>query len=227
MNNNKIIITGASSGIGSEIYEKLKNNNSVINFSRTNGYDLCKERDLDKLVDLATNADLIFLNAGIKPSDETKIDNIKQINNVNYVANVYLIESLFNRIKKGDLKVVVTLSTASYINGAYEAVYNASKKALKEYIISKNTELQDKESKSRIFMFVPHKINGTKMTDGEFDKKEVSEMINNLFKAIKNGEEIFIPKYEKVYKAVFNEYKENPYLQGKQSIEYKKGRDNE
>lgn len=229
MKNNNIVITGGSSGIGLEIYKQLSLNNSVKSFDLDSGFDLSNEKDILSLVDYikSNSVNYLFLNAGIASfsSFYENTDKINKIFTINTVSNINIISRLFNEIKSG-LKIVVTLSTAAYINGAYEAVYNASKKAIKEYIISVNTELKDMNVDNQIIMFVPHKVSGTKMTSNvNTPSVELSTMISRLINSLDKGELQFIPKYDEIYGKVFKRYIEDPYKQGEESIAYKKKRE--
>ena len=59
--NKKIMITGSTSGIGEVIKNKLKKNNIVDNYSRSNGYDLSNDSSVDKIINKVKNYDYIFL----------------------------------------------------------------------------------------------------------------------------------------------------------------------
>ena len=61
--NNKIFITGHTSGIGKAIYDKFTEIScrSIFGMSRSNGYNL--ENDFDKIVEEATGADMFINNA--------------------------------------------------------------------------------------------------------------------------------------------------------------------
>lgn len=59
----KIVITGHTYGIGKSIYDSFKadSSNEVIGLSRSNGHDITK--DFDKIVEVASGADLFINNA--------------------------------------------------------------------------------------------------------------------------------------------------------------------
>lgn len=59
----KIVITGHTYGIGKSIYNAFKSDhsNEVIGLSRSNGHDINK--DFDKIVEIATGADIFINNA--------------------------------------------------------------------------------------------------------------------------------------------------------------------
>ena len=68
----KIVITGHTSGIGKEIYDKFKEIScrEIIGMSRSNGYDI--EHDFDKIVEEATGAEM-FINNAYRGSQQLKL----------------------------------------------------------------------------------------------------------------------------------------------------------
>ena len=68
----KIAITGHTSGIGKEIYDKFKEVScrESIGMSRSNGYDI--EHDFDKIVEEATGAEM-FINNAYRGSQQLKL----------------------------------------------------------------------------------------------------------------------------------------------------------
>ena len=68
----KIAITGHTSGIGKEIYDKFKEVScrEIIGMSRSNGYDI--EHDFDKIVEEATGAEM-FINNAYRGSQQLKL----------------------------------------------------------------------------------------------------------------------------------------------------------
>lgn len=228
---NRIAITGATSGIGLEIKNQLENSGKIVmNFSSSNGFNLLDDSTPKNISEIIRKekVDTLFLNSGILRNGLIGTYNSEDVNNVfkiNTIANISIINELWDLISTNKIKVVVTLSTAAYINGAMESVYNASKKALKEFMVSANTELANANIKNDLFFFVPPYIAGTKMTS-EINKPtdELKMYISELLNAIEQGKNIYVPKYESIYKRVFDEYIEDPIQQGLKSIEYKRRR---
>ena len=68
----KIVITGHTSGIGKEIYDKFKEVScrEIIGMSRSNGYDI--EHNFDKIVEEATGAEM-FINNAYQGSQQLKL----------------------------------------------------------------------------------------------------------------------------------------------------------
>ena len=57
----KILMTGHTSPMGKELYAHLSKEYEVIGISRESGYDLTKQEDVEKVVDMALDSD-IFIN---------------------------------------------------------------------------------------------------------------------------------------------------------------------
>ena len=67
----KVVITGHTYGIGKALYDSFKSAEwEVIGLSRSNGYDI--EADFDKVVEVATGADL-FINNAYRDKQQTKL----------------------------------------------------------------------------------------------------------------------------------------------------------
>jgi hypothetical protein len=68
----KIAVTGHTSGIGKSIYDYfLQQNNNVIGFSRSNGYDISNKEDRTRICNLSENFD-IFVNNAYKNFDNSQ-----------------------------------------------------------------------------------------------------------------------------------------------------------
>ena len=63
MNITKIAITGHSKGIGKKLYEHLSEQYQVIGFSRSNGYDISKQEDVDRIINESLDCDVFINNA--------------------------------------------------------------------------------------------------------------------------------------------------------------------
>ena len=157
---------------------------------------------------------LLFLNAGVFLSgtfDKHNYLDIEDLLNVNLVSNIRILNEIMPLIINKDFKGVVTLSTASYINGAHESIYNMSKKALKELVVSINTEWEHEGIDNKIFMFVPHFIDGTGMTSKENKPTDIlTNMVSDLLKAIKDNRDEFVANGS-FYKTIFSEVSRGSY----------------
>lgn len=63
MNIHKIAITGHSRGIGKATYDHLSQQYQVVGFSRSNGYDISLEADIDRILTETMDCDIFINNA--------------------------------------------------------------------------------------------------------------------------------------------------------------------
>ena len=68
----KIVLTGHTSPMGKELYAYLSKEYEVIGVSRESGYDLTKQEDVEKVVDMALDADL-FINLAHVGSTQSQL----------------------------------------------------------------------------------------------------------------------------------------------------------
>lgn len=167
----KILITGASSGIGkATAIECSRMGANVIivgrNEERLNetfleltgeGHqqtiaDLTQQADIDKIVDSTPELDGLVHNAGImrtKPIQFIKKEDLELIMGTNTFAPILFTKSLLKKkkIKKGG-SIVFTSSGAAISADAGNAIYAASKAAISSYMRSCAIELADKRIRS-------------------------------------------------------------------------------
>ncbi|MHA1876744.1 MAG: SDR family NAD(P)-dependent oxidoreductase [Promethearchaeota archaeon] len=125
----KVLITGASKGIGKAIKEVLEKNFKVIPISRTDGFDVNK--DLNKIKEIAKEADILINNVGGVGSNpnEWKLALYK-----NYEVMVELINAYLEKPKKWGR--VITISSIYGKEKGHNPGFTASKSAQIAYMKS-------------------------------------------------------------------------------------------
>lgn len=154
----RILITGASSGLGLDLANKLAaKNNPLIVTGRNRGElenlanqfnnnsfvvkpiiaDLCKADNIEYLIESIDTVNGIVLNAGIVEYVPVKMissDKIRRVFQVNFDANVMIIQSLLKKRKiVNGASIVFVSSIAALTAVPGTALYAASKAALNSY----------------------------------------------------------------------------------------------
>jgi 3-oxoacyl-[acyl-carrier protein] reductase len=146
----KIMITGASRGIGKTLAQHfLAMGDTVIGVSRSES-DIVSENYHHYLADVATEADakrvfasvkkqlgaldVLINNAGIARMNAfalTPIDNVQEIMNTNFMGTFIFCQKAINLLRKSPNARIINLSTVAVpLNLAGEAAYAASKSAV-------------------------------------------------------------------------------------------------
>ncbi|PLW80332.1 hypothetical protein C0585_03375 [Candidatus Woesearchaeota archaeon] len=191
----KAIITGASSGLGLEIGNLLKNDSfEVINISRKDSpfNDIKCDLSLDTMIgDVIEKIkkehdkfDVIILNSGIMPLakiGQTNFD-IDNLFKINVTGAIKIIDGLLDLIKKNGADIIIVGSTAAKQGYDEHGIYCATKHALDGYIKSLQAEL--KEEKVRVIGFHPGGFNsnlrGGIVKEGYMDPRELAKLIIQL-----------------------------------------------
>ena len=165
----KIIITGASDGLGLELSKKLfKKRYKVIGISRTKPNididyikcDLTRDREINKAIDKIkekhSDFKYIINCAGILSESDLKNINFKDIDNlfkVNIQAPIKLISSLIKIIKKNEADIINIGSTFGVTTSNNVAIYTSTKWALEGF--NKNLQLELMNTRCRVIGFNP------------------------------------------------------------------------
>ncbi|MFT4305119.1 MAG: SDR family oxidoreductase [Candidatus Woesearchaeota archaeon] len=197
----KAIITGASSGLGKEIGNLLKEKDvEVVNISTSKSEfidiktDLGKENELlnaiQKIKDEHSNFDYLILNAGIMPlADIGKINyDIDKLFKINVTSSIKIVNELIDLIKNNKSDIVVIGSTSSFKPNPSHGVYTSTKHATDGFIKSLQMELKD----IRVIGFHPGGFNSNLrngiIKEGYMDPKDLAKILINILELPKNIE---------------------------------------
>ncbi len=175
----KVLITGASSGIGRDMAHYLESfgynlflvsrnkekldeiyKNSKVKV-KTFGLDLSKQEDCFKLYQMVKkeNIDILINNAGFGDAGnftETSLD--KELNMIDLNIKAYhILTKLFLQdfIKKNHGRILNVASMASFMPGPYMATYYATKAYILNLSLAINQELKNDNSNVKISVFCP------------------------------------------------------------------------
>jgi len=164
-----IVITGASDGLGHELAKLYKEaGKKVVNISRRK----CEYADENILLSLREGADIekaanaveaisepleaIINCAGvlsIQPLGKITEDEVERVMSTNVKSAILLISNLADRIKKDGTDIVNVASTVGLKGYVDQAVYGASKWALRGF--SANLQAELKDTPCRVISFCP------------------------------------------------------------------------
>lgn len=142
--------------------------------------------------------------------------------NVNTIPVLRLIKRFYWKIEsQDDFYCGVMDSIAGWMSSPFFAVYGATKAALKIFIESVNVELLKGGSKNVILNVSPGSIKGSAFYGKENDLSALHDLTCELIGHIEEKNDLFIPKYEEVFKEVLERYHDDFRKEGEHSYEYK------
>ncbi|MFA5131258.1 MAG: SDR family NAD(P)-dependent oxidoreductase [Patescibacteria group bacterium] len=164
-----IIITGASDGLGLQLTKLYKESGkTVVNISRRKSEfaslnllcDLANESEIKKTVQEILKIDekieaLINCAAvmSVQKLGEITGAEFDRLMSVNVKAAILLVSNLIERIKTDEADIVNVASTVGFKGYTDQAIYGASKWAMRGF--SANLQLELKGTKSRVISFCP------------------------------------------------------------------------
>lgn len=147
---------------------------------------------------------------------------IQRLMQVNVVSSIKIIRYFYERIKSYDRFFCGIMgSIAGLISSPLFSVYAASKAAICRFTESVNIELEVSGSHNRLLNVSPGSIQGTRFNGGSNDISKTDELAADIVKRLFESEELYIPKYNEIFKDVLNNYKNDPHAYGLHSYEYK------
>lgn len=142
--------------------------------------------------------------------------------NVNTIAVIRVIKHFYDKLLKNeDFYCGVMVSIAGFMSSPFFSLYGATKAALKIFIESVNVELEKAGTSNRILNVSPGAIKGTSFNQGKTDLSLTSGLANEIILHLEMKDDLFIPKYEEIFKNVLERYHEDFRAEGIHSYEYK------
>lgn len=235
----KVLVVGGANGIGLAIAKVLTNKNSIEKVYVLDKVPLAeeyKEPKIESYIFDLTNEDYsifdkyydidgLVITAGF--GKLSLFENIEESMiplyfNVNTIAVIRVIKHFYKKLLSTDnFYCGVMVSIAGFMSSPFFSLYGASKAALKIFIESVNVELEKSGTTNRILNVSPGSIKGTSFNHEKTDLTLTSDLAQEIVKHIENKDDLFIPKYEEIFKDVLDRYNQDFRREGLHSYEYK------
>ena len=142
--------------------------------------------------------------------------------NVNTISVLRLVKHFYNKLDgNDDFYCGVMVSIAGFMSSPFFAVYGATKAALKIFIESVNVELDKAGSSNRILNVSPGSIKGTSFNQGKTELDVTASLAGKIIEHLENKDDLYIPKYNEVFKEVLARYQKDFRAEGRHSYDYK------
>lgn len=235
----KALIVGGANGIGLSIATELAKRSDVEKVYIVDKLPVVNEFYQDKfdsfqfdltdsdysIFDMFSDIDTLMITAGFgrlalfRDIDEQHIVNSF---NVNTLPVMRIIKRFYDRIEKDEnFYCGVMVSIAGFMSSPFFSVYAATKAALKVFIESVNVELIKAGSNNRILNVSPGSIKGTSFNQGKTDLNLTADLAKQIILHLEDKDDLFIPQYDEVFKAVLERYHLDFRAEGIHSYEYK------
>lgn len=235
----KILVVGGANGIGLSIAQELVHREtteivyivdkaplqSQYLHPKIDSFQFDLTSDDYSFFDRFDDIDALMITAGfgkLALFKDVSEQHIKDSFNVNTIPVLRLIKRFYSKLEaKEDFYCGVMDSIAGWMSSPFFAVYGATKAALKIFIESVNVELLKAGTTNRILNISPGSIKGTGFYAGKTNLNELEVLTNEILIHLENKDDLFIPNYNEVFKAVLERYQEDFRKEGEHSYEYK------
>lgn len=235
----RILIVGGANGIGLSIAHELAKREETEHIYIVDKAPLLDEFAHSKIesfqfdltaedysfFDQFTDINALMITAGfgkLALFKDVLEDYIKDSFNVNTIPVLRIIHKFYSKLEsQDDFYCGVMGSIAGFMSSPFFAVYGASKAALKIFIESVNVELRKNGSRNCILNVSPGSLKGTSFTAEKTNLNIIAPMANSIIEHLEIKDDLFIPQYDEVFKAVLDRYYNDFREEGLHSYEYK------
>lgn len=235
----KILVVGGANGIGLSIAKVLTSRNTTEKVYIIDKAPLAEEYKEPKIesyqfdltsedysiLDKFQDIDGLIITAGfgkLALFEDVDEKMIPLYFNVNTIAVIRVIKHFYAKmLSANDFYCGVMVSIAGFMSSPFFSLYGATKAALKIFIESVNVELEKAGSSNRILNVSPGSIKGTSFNQGKTDLDVTASLANEIIEHVENKDDLFIPKYEEVFKEVLARYQKDFRAEGRHSYDYK------
>jgi len=235
----RILVVGGANGIGLAIAHEMAHRETTekvyvvdkaplsaqYSHPKMDGFQFDLTSDDYSFFDRFDDIDALMITAGFgrlalfkDVSEQHIIDSFQ----VNTIPVLRLVKRFYGKLGgKDDFYCGVMDSIAGWMSSPFFAVYGATKAALKIFIESVNVELQKAGSKNVILNVSPGSIKGTSFYAGQNDLDALHDLTCEILQHLEAKDDVFIPKYDEVFKDVLQRYHDDFRKEGLHSYEYK------
>lgn len=238
----KVLVVGGSSGVGLSLVLKLVGRDEVegvyvldkVLFPKDYNHDKISFAPCDltqgdySVLDGMKDVQALYITAGfghLKLFQELSETYIQDSFSVNAIAPIQVIRRYYDRLLSNeDFFCAVMVSIAGRLSSPLFSVYSATKAALSKFIEAVNVELDVQGSRNRILEVSPGSLKGTGFTGGVSQPEQTALLAGEIIARAQRHEELYIPKYEEVFKNVIARYEADAHQFGMESYHYKKSK---
>lgn len=235
----RILIVGGANGIGLSIATELAKRSDVervhivdrvsVAVENLNSKFDCHRFDLESddysFFDQFDDIDSLMITAGfgrLRLFKDIEESHIISSFKVNAEAPIRIIRHFYDKISSNDdFYCGVMASIAGFMSSPFFSVYAATKAALKIFIESVNVELEKSGTSNRILNISPGSIKGTSFNQGKTDLSQTRGLAQEIISHLEAKDDLFIPKYEEIFKNVLARYAADFRAEGRHSYDYK------
>ena len=232
------LIVGGANGIGLAIATELANRQACQKVYIVDKAPIAAENNNEKfehysfdlvsgdylLFDQFKDVDALMITAGfgrLALFEDVAENYISDSFAVNSIAPIRIIHRFMDRLQSDKpFYCGVMVSIAGFMSSPFFAVYGATKAALKIFIESVNVELEKSGSDNKILNVSPGSIAGTSFNQEKTNLAVTTPLAQEIILHLENRDDLFIPRYEEVFKNVLERYHMDFRAEGRHSYEY-------